>query len=73
MGKGEFIFCLLLIKIVQVCQIDDYFFILGFSTTKGWSPKDTPRNVPIPFAFVPPSIVPPWNKKVDNYVELNSV
>jgi hypothetical protein len=33
--------------------------------------RDTPRNVPIPFAFVPPSIVPPWNKKVDNYVEFN--
>ncbi len=30
---------------------------------------DVLGNVHVPLVFVPPSITPPWNKKVDNYVQ----
>ncbi len=30
-------------------------------------------NVPVPLVFVPPSITPPWNKKVDNFVKFTFI
>jgi hypothetical protein len=61
---------------VQVCQTDQIWFC-SFQVYRLQNVDlligDFPTNVSIPFIFISPSIIPPWNKKVENYVELDFI
>jgi hypothetical protein len=58
---------------VQVCETDQNWFY-SFQVSRLQNVDlligDIPTNVSIPFILISPSIIPPWNKKVENYVEL---